>query len=101
MGGNRQLHPGAGEGNRTLVISLEGFCSTIELHPPTPATPGRRASARQRGLPSPYRIPPLNIPSPAHEPERGANTMALHTAPLGRGRTPEVCLVEEVGFEPT
>jgi hypothetical protein len=27
---------GAGEGNRTLVISLEGFCSTIELHPPAP-----------------------------------------------------------------
>ena len=26
-------HAGAGEGNRTLVISLEGFCSTIELHP--------------------------------------------------------------------
>jgi hypothetical protein len=25
--------PGAGEGNRTLVISLEGFSSTIELHP--------------------------------------------------------------------
>ena len=24
---------GAGEGNRTLVVSLEGFCSTIELHP--------------------------------------------------------------------
>ena len=24
---------GAGEGNRTPVISLEGFCSTIELHP--------------------------------------------------------------------
>ncbi len=40
--------PGAGEGNRTLVVSLEGFCSTIELHPPVctrtirtgpPATP--------------------------------------------------------------
>ena len=34
----RNLPPGsiagAGEGNRTLVISLEGFCSTIELHPP-------------------------------------------------------------------
>ena len=30
---------GAGEGNRTLVVSLEGFCSTIELHPP-----GRRAA---------------------------------------------------------
>ena len=24
---------GAGEGNRTLVVSLEGFCSTSELHP--------------------------------------------------------------------
>ena len=28
---------GAGEGNRTLVVSLEGFCSTIELHPPVGA----------------------------------------------------------------
>ena len=28
---------GAGEGNRTLVVSLEGFCSTIELHPPADA----------------------------------------------------------------
>ena len=28
-----QLYLGAGEGNRTLVVSLEGFCSTIELHP--------------------------------------------------------------------
>ena len=28
-----QLSIGAGEGNRTLVISLEGCCSTIELHP--------------------------------------------------------------------
>ena len=27
---------GAGEGNRTLVVSLEGFCSTIELHPLRP-----------------------------------------------------------------
>ena len=27
---------GAGEGNRTLVVSLEGFCSTIELHPRFP-----------------------------------------------------------------
>src|SRR5271165_7023754 len=30
-GGKGQV--GAGEGNRTLVISLEGCCSTIELHP--------------------------------------------------------------------
>ena len=27
------IYSGAGEGNRTLVVSLEGFCSTIELHP--------------------------------------------------------------------
>ena len=27
---------GAGEGNRTLVFSLEGCCSTIELHPREP-----------------------------------------------------------------
>lgn len=27
------VNVGAGEGNRTLVVSLEGFCSTIELHP--------------------------------------------------------------------
>ena len=34
MGGIRDATvAGAGEGNRTLVISLEGFCSTIELHP--------------------------------------------------------------------
>ena len=25
--------PGAGERDRTVVVSLEGFCSTIELHP--------------------------------------------------------------------
>lgn len=30
MGG---IKTGAGEGNRTLVVSLENFCSTIELHP--------------------------------------------------------------------
>ena len=28
-----QSRRGAGEGNRTLVLSLEGFSSTIELHP--------------------------------------------------------------------
>jgi hypothetical protein len=38
---------GAGEGNRTLVFSLEGCCSTIELHPlnrRSPSTPRRAAS---------------------------------------------------------
>ncbi len=31
--GLRGVEHGAGEGNRTLVFSLEGCCSTIELHP--------------------------------------------------------------------
>ncbi|MDB5840916.1 MAG: hypothetical protein JWQ23_2868 [Herminiimonas sp.] len=31
--GTHKPKTGAGEGNRTLVISLEGFSSTIELHP--------------------------------------------------------------------
>ena len=31
--GDMSAETGAGEGNRTLVVSLEGFCSTIELHP--------------------------------------------------------------------
>jgi hypothetical protein len=30
------------EGNRTLVISLEGRCSTIELHPRAKLTPYER-----------------------------------------------------------
>ena len=33
---------GAGEGNRTLVLSLEGFSSTIELHPLNPNPPLNR-----------------------------------------------------------
>ena len=34
--GGRQSCHGAGEGNRTLVLSLGSFCSTIELHPRQP-----------------------------------------------------------------
>src|SRR5262245_27309441 len=44
---------GAGEGNRTLVISLEGCCSTIELHPHAKLTPYERSKARPRRPPSP------------------------------------------------
>ena len=36
---------GAGEGNRTLVFSLEGCCSTIELHP---LDEGAYASTRRK-----------------------------------------------------
>ena len=50
---------GAGEGNRTLVISLEGCCSTIELHPRTQSPTCELAfgktsagSSRSAGLPA-------------------------------------------------
>src|SRR5262245_43589940 len=44
---------GAGEGNRTLVISLEGCCSTIELHPRRPRCAAlRRAAAARRAGPT-------------------------------------------------
>ncbi len=36
---------GAGEGNRTLVLSLEGFSSTIELHPQNPTPAAQAATA--------------------------------------------------------
>jgi hypothetical protein len=39
---------GAGEGNRTLVVSLEGFCSTIELHPLRPKRTRQMASPLAR-----------------------------------------------------
>jgi hypothetical protein len=46
---NQDYFYGAGEGNRTLVISLEGFCSTIELHP---------RWFQGRGSAAEYNIPP-------------------------------------------
>ena len=50
---------GAGEGNRTLVVSLEGFCSTIELHPlgewPMPLRPRMRQPISR--LTEPKRLP--------------------------------------------
>src|SRR5512134_697373 len=49
------LNSGAGEGNRTLVISLEGFCSTIELHPRISGQIRRSPGART-ALPT---VPPL------------------------------------------
>ena len=83
---------GAGEGNRTLVVSLEGFCSTIELHP-------RCFSSEARIQPHPpnTRGPPALasalgsrhlVPSP-----RAYRPAAFHT-PLER-------LVEGEGFEPS
>jgi hypothetical protein len=68
---------GAGEGNRTLVFSLEGCCSTIELHP---------HSFQHRPSPSGTR-PPISLWRPA------ARTRTATASRAG--------MVEEVGLEPT
>src|SRR4029078_7906821 len=44
---------GAGEGNRTLVISLEGCCSTIEIHP-------HPKSRRNTGIGTPIHFDPCS-----------------------------------------
>jgi hypothetical protein len=47
----------AGEGNRTLVVSLGSFCSTIELHPrPVRGYPCTRPSARSPAACAPLRL---------------------------------------------
>src|SRR5919201_7128532 len=70
---------GAGEGNRTLVISLEGFCSTIELPPPdslsSPAC-SRPAGAPETGGGGWIRT---NV---------GARPTDLQSAPFSRSGTP-------------
>src|SRR5215467_9301256 len=63
---------GAGDGNRTHVASLEGWSSTIELHP-------LRAATEAGAAPS---SPPLPCARPQMTPGSGG-------------------LVEGVGFEPT
>ena len=83
---------GAGEGNRTLVISLEGCCSTIELHPhqaghqarhspcaarprqPGPETGGGRGRTRTyEGVSQRiYSPPPLPLGTLSHKPFHGA-----------------------------
>jgi hypothetical protein len=50
--GKKGMNGGAGEGNRTLVVSLEGFCSTIELHPHVVAKPMAKNSAGGKRLAS-------------------------------------------------
>src|SRR5262245_35022783 len=67
---------GAGEGNRTLVISLEGCCSTIELHPHAKLTPYERSKAHPRRPPRPAQgfddqAASADKPPPsAHQPKR-------------------------------
>ena len=67
---------GAGEGNRTLVVSLEGFCSTIELHPP------------ESGLKTPKLLA-------VDTSEEALTIPPTRTDPISQ------CLVEGEGFEPS
>ncbi len=71
---------GAGEGNRTLVVSLEGFCSTIELHPRTPSTArfARRITTRRNAN---------LVEGEGFEPSK-AVPADLQSAPFDRSGTP-------------
>jgi hypothetical protein len=80
---------GAGEGNRTLVVSLEGFCSTIELHP-------RRKTKGSVALPAPcaahpasnrWLNPVLLVEGEGFEPSK-AEPADLQSAPFDRSGTP-------------
>jgi hypothetical protein len=86
-----ELSSGAGEGNRTLVISLEGCCSTIELHPRTPTTRYDQAAiaAPQCGGPP--------LPCGLRRGSLRARRLACRAEAPVRARR----LVGEVGLEPT
>jgi hypothetical protein len=91
---------GAGEGNRTLVVSLEGFCSTIELHPhiaidldmnqpslapPKESFPLNQVYCRRRGL---KKIrPPELVEGEGFEPSK-AEPSDLQSDPFDRSGTP-------------
>jgi hypothetical protein len=67
---------GAGEGNRTLVFSLEGCCSTIELHPLMADHLSRPAGRLNRNAPARTRKAPCS-PSRALVPLTGADSMPI------------------------
>src|SRR4026207_1332189 len=76
---------GAGEGNRTLVVSLEGFCSAIELHPP----PFTCASPFTSLHPFPVRCAPeLAGGGGWIRTNVGARPTDLQSAPFSRSGTP-------------
>src|SRR6185437_4350177 len=68
---------GAGEGNRTLVFSLEGCCSTIELHP----------RGRMRGHPNSADSQRTNTPGqqPQHPSRTRTISRDLPEEPTARG----------------
>src|SRR3954469_22415636 len=81
---------GAGEGNRTLVISLEGFCSTIELHPPDSKKGFTRNLRRCLAKPPPSRLwrHPTTGGGGWIRTNVGARPTDLQSAPFSRSGTP-------------
>src|SRR5689334_6623905 len=74
-----RLNSGAGDGNRTRVASLEGWSSTIELHPPIshPLTTsgavvggGGRIRTYVGRSQQVYSLPPLATRAPLRAPHR-------------------------------
>src|SRR5580698_2712299 len=78
---------GAGEGNRTLVFSLEGCCSTIELHPHGRA-PVNRCSADGQRPNTPGRPPQHPRGKPVMAPDfRAEPAPCLPDKPLTSGES--------------
>ena len=80
---------GAGEGNRTLVVSLEGFCSAIELHPPRSLTQKCNTDKRRLSIGP---APPFSLRFTGGggwiRTNVGARPTDLQSAPFSRSGTP-------------
>jgi hypothetical protein len=88
-----QCQTGAGEGNRTLVVSLENFCSTIELHPQRPnKQQAFNATAKQQSPQRPTKLPKskariILVEGEGFEPSK-AEPSDLQSDPFDRSGTP-------------
>src|SRR5689334_10729087 len=83
--------PGAGEGNRTPVVSLEGFCSTIELHPRYgPPSRVEMRAQRRRPLPRANHARPKS-PRMYHDPALASTTTAARADPRPRSAVSTGC----------
>src|ERR1035437_3044413 len=82
---------GAGEGNRTLVFSLEGCCSTIELHPRA----GDELSRHGDGLNRHALVRPLFRQRPLHQagPLTCADSVPILMFPSTQRKEVILCLI--------
>ena len=85
-GRKKPIFPGAGEGNRTLVVSLEGFCSTIELHPRIEPEP-ERCSPQSETIPGSLSLDQWLVEGEGFEPSKAEPT-DLQSVPFDRSGTP-------------